>query len=91
MQRNLGRDQVANITNSEEWSCLVCDPTQIYEHRARYYFLYRLNKVQGFGHSKITKTSHIQPKRKSDKLSMKAEHIIQSSNNFIEENIGNYL
>ena len=90
MQRNLGKDQVANITNSEEWSCLVCDPTQIYEHKARYFNLYRLNQNAGFRNSKTNEKRHMQSKRKSDILSRKAEHIIQSSNNFIEENIGNF-
>ena len=89
LQRNLGRENYSKITNSEEWSCLVCDPIQIYKHKAKYYSLYRLNKNPEFQRQKIKETRHMISKRKSDALSRKAENILRSQNNFIEENIGN--
>ena len=88
MQRNLGREKVANITNSEEWGCLVCEPKQIYEHKARYFSLYRLNKIPGFRKSKVKEKRCALTKRKSNALSRKAEKILQSPHDFIEENIG---
>jgi hypothetical protein len=36
----LGRKCVSEISSSEEWKCLVCDPKQIYELRALYYALF---------------------------------------------------
>ena len=89
LQRNLGRENYSKITNSEEWSCLVCDPIQIYKHKVKYYSLYRLNKSPEFQRQKPKDTRHMISKRKSDVLSRKAENILQSQNNFIEENIGN--
>ena len=88
MQRNLGREKVTNITNSEEWGCLVCEPKQIYDHKARYFSLYRLNKIPGFRKSKVKEKRHNLAKRKSNTLSRKAEKILESSHDFIEENIG---
>jgi hypothetical protein len=40
LQRNLGRKTLSEISSSEEWKCLVCNPTQIFEQRALYYALY---------------------------------------------------
>lgn len=91
LQRNLGREKYSKITNSEEWSCLVCNPIQIYKHKVQYYSLYRLNKSPEFQRQKPKDTRHMISKRKSDVLSRKAENILQSQNNFIEENIGEAL
>ncbi len=44
IQRNLGRKFLANISNAEEWMCLVCDPRQIYKFRAEYYVLVKFVK-----------------------------------------------
>ena len=88
MQRNLGREKVANITSSEDWGCLVCEPKQIYEHKARYFSLYRLNKIPGFRKTNVKEKGLALSRRKSSTLSRKAEQILQSSHNFIEENIG---
>ena len=88
LQRNLGREKVFDITASDDWGCLVCDPKQIYEHKAKYYSLYHLNKIPGFRKVQEKGKRYALTKRKSDLLSRKAEQILQSSQNFIEENIG---
>ena len=88
MQRNLGREKIVEITSSEDWGCLVCDPTQIYEHKAKYFSLYRRNKSPAFRKSRFREKKHVFAKRKSDSLSRKADKILNSSQNFIEENIG---
>ena len=88
IQRNLGRETVVSIKDSNDWGCFVCHPQQIYEHKARYYSLYRLNKIPGFQTMPYKPKNMIPGKRKSDALFRKAEHIIHSSQHFIDENIG---
>jgi len=39
IKRNLGRDGLKNITESDEWACFECDNSQITYLRAQYYFL----------------------------------------------------
>ena len=91
VQKNLGREQFDHISNSEEWSCLICTPTQIYKHKALYYSLYRFNLIFEGRRSEIKEKRRATSKQKSDILSTKAQHILKSSNNFIEENIGNII
>ena len=88
IQRNLGRETVVSIKDSNDWGCFVCHPQQIYEHKARYYSLFRLNKIPGFQTMPYKPNNMIPGKRKSDALFRKAEHIIHSSQHFIDENIG---
>ena len=86
--RNLGRETIVRIKDSNDWGCFVCNPQQIYEHKARYYSLYRLNKIPRFQTMLYKPKNMIPGKRKSDALFRKAEHIIHSSQHFIDENIG---
>ena len=88
MQRNLGREKIHEITSSEDWSCLVCDPKQIYKHKATYYSMYLRNKNDSLTKVSVKEKKHLFTKRKSDSLYRKADQILNSSHNFIEENIG---
>ena len=87
MQRNLGRERVVELTNSEDWGCLVCDPTQIYKQKATYFALYQCNKSPDFARKRIKVKRHA-PAKRSNSLSRKADEILNSPQNFIEENIG---
>ena len=68
---------------------MICKPLQIYKHKAIYYSLYQFNRISDSRRSKIKEKGSAISKQKSDILSTKAQHILKSSNNFIEENIGN--
>ena len=70
---------------------MICIPKQIYKHKAIYYSLYRFNLISKSTQSKIKEKRRESSKQKSDILSTKAQRILKSSNNFIEENIGNII
>ena len=90
MQRNLGRERIVEITSSEDWGCLVCDPTQIYPQKATYFALYQHNKSPDFARKRVKVKRHVTAKR-TNLLSRKADKVLNEPQNFIEENIGMYF
>ena len=90
MQRNLGRERIVKIMSSEDWGCLVCDPTQIYPQKATYFALYQHNKSPDFARKRVKVKRHVTAKR-ANLLSRKADKVLNEPQNFIEENIGLYF
>merc|ERR1712223_1984422 len=83
LTRNLGARAVREITKSEEWCCLLCDPTPIQTLKATYMKIYKSQE-------------EIKEKRKLDrkKGNLKAKYNmpkkpapVKSPRNFLEENI----
>lgn len=44
LQRNMGREYITEITSSDTWKCLRCNPRQLDDLRALYYHIY-INQV----------------------------------------------
>ncbi len=92
-QRNLGRKVVSEISTSEEWRCLVCDPKQIYEQRALYYALFmhqqeikasRPPKKENQGARR--KSAQVSAPKPAEELKPEEPELIFSAENFISEN-----
>lgn len=47
IKRNLGRTELTEIENSDDWKCFECKPKQIREQRALYYSIYKYWKANG--------------------------------------------
>lgn len=97
-QRNLGRKFVSEISSSEEWKCLVCDPKQIYELRALYYELYinqkdilekklKRQEEQAKRRSSVSATPK-KTEKPAEEAIPEAPEMIFSSDNFLEDNFG---
>ena len=87
MQRNLGRKTLSEISSSEEWKCLVCDPKQIYEQRALFYAIFQ--HQQELKPKRRDQSAGKGVKRKSAVQIVKLEPqqlIHFSADNFVEEN-----
>lgn len=75
LQRNLGRKFVSEITSTEEWKCLACDPKQIYELRALYHAVYT--------HQEELKAK----KSRKGSVDKKSPAGSESGENFLDENL----
>ena len=95
----MGRKCLSDISSSEEWKCLVCDPKQIFELRALYYALFthqqELKAKKG-----VRKEG--QPRRKSslpteagdkeeDEVVADETKVTFSAENFLDENFDEAL
>ena len=93
----MGRKFVAEISSSEEWKCLVCDPKQIYELRALYYALFinqkdilekKMKKLEE--QSQRKSSMHATPKKASDQANEEVQpeepEMVFAADTFLDEN-----
>merc|ERR1711971_742178 len=86
--RNLGGRALREITKSEEWSCLLCDPTPIQNPQAIYMKLYKSQDEIKDKRAKDREEARKNKKPKKEAVSKKEKDaLVKSPKNFLEENI----
>jgi len=86
--RNLGGRALREITKSEEWSCLLCDPTPIQNLQAIYMKLYKSQDEIKEKRAKDREEARKNKKPKKEAVSKKEKDaLVKSPKNFLEENI----
>lgn len=91
IQRMFGARALREITKSEEWNCLVCDPKPLYPLKAIYYCVYK--KQEEFKtrrDEEIKKEKDRQAARRARAgapTNKEKEDLVKSPKNFLEENI----
>merc|ERR1711971_807274 len=86
--RNLGGRALREITKSEEWSCLLCDPTPIQNLQAIYMKLYKSQDEIKDKRAKDREEARKNKKPKKEAVSKKEKDaLVKSPKNFLEENI----
>merc|ERR1711971_616581 len=87
--RNLGGRALREITKSEEWSCLLCDPTPIQNLQAIYMKLYKsqdeIKEKRAKDREEARKNK--KPAKKEAVSKKEKDALVKSPKNFLEENI----
>jgi len=92
IQRNLGRQKLAEITSSEEWKCLCCDPKQLYEKQALFWAVWQRYKSGNYKKpSDIKKEKEKQKKEAAKKAATEKQkrgaRLVKDPKNFVDENL----
>ena len=87
ISRNLGARSLREITKSEEWSCLLCDPTPLYAIKAIYYCVYKNQTEIKERREQERQKAILKRAERKDKLAKEREALVKSPKNFLEENI----
>jgi len=86
--RNLGGRALREITKSEEWSCLLCDPVPIQSLKAIYMKLYKSqDEIKDLRAKDREEARKNKPKKKADVSKKEKDALVKSPKNFLEENI----
>jgi len=86
--RNLGGRALREITKSEEWSCLLCDPTPIQSLQAIYMKLYKSqDEIKDLRAKDREEARKNKPKKKEVVSKKEKDALVKSPKNFLEENI----
>jgi len=89
LSRILGSRALREITKSEEWSCLVCDPKPIYSLKAMYFCVYKSQEEikDRWEKDRENREKARKPAKKPDPLAKEKDALVKSPQNFLEENI----
>jgi len=88
LTRNLGARAVRDITKSEEWCCLLCDPLPIQSLKATYLKIYKSQDEIKEKRAKEREENKLKNKVKKTEVSKKEKDaLVKSPKNFLEENI----
>lgn len=95
LQRNLGSRALREITKSENWNCLLCDPKPIYSLKAVYYCLYKnqdeIKERREKEREKEKEKEKEKRKRKSDVTAKEKDALIKSPQNFLGTFINDFV
>merc|ERR1711874_859975 len=87
LTRNLGARAVREITKSEEWCCLLCDPTPIQSLKATYLKIYKSQDEIKEKRAKDREEAKLKAKKKNEVSKKEKDALVKSPKNFLEENI----
>jgi len=87
LTRNLGARAVREITKSEEWCCLLCDPTPIQTLKATYLKIYKSQEEIKEKRAKDREEAKLKAKKKNEVSKKEKDALVKSPKNFLEENI----
>ena len=82
--RNLGGRALREITKSEEWSCLLCDPTPIQSLKAIYMKLYKSqDEIKELRSKDREEARKNKPKKKEAVSKKEKDALVKSPKNFL--------
>merc|ERR1712066_775730 len=87
LTRNLGARAVREITKSEEWCCLLCDPLPIQTLKATYLKIYKSQEEIKEKRAKDREEAKLKNKKKNEITKKEKDALVKSPKNFLEENI----
>jgi len=88
LARCVGGRALREITKSEEWACLLCDPTPIIQLKATYMKLYKCQEEIKERRANDRKEANKNKSKKKEAVSKKEKDaLVKSPKNFLEENI----
>merc|ERR1719510_2021691 len=86
LNRNLGSKALREITKSEEWMCLLCDPKPLYPQKAMYYCAYKSQDQIKSMREADREKEKLKRRNKGVSKSEK-DAVVKNPQNFLEENI----
>merc|ERR1711899_166478 len=89
LNRNLGSKALREITKSEEWCCLLCDPKPLYPQKALYYCAYKSqDQIKQMREAEREKEKlRRQASRNRGASKSEKDALVKNPQNFLEENI----
>jgi len=89
LNRNLGSKALREITKSEEWMCLLCDPKPLYPQKAMYYCAYKSQDQIKSMREADREKEKLKRQNSRNKGVSKSEKdaVVKNPQNFLEENI----
>merc|ERR1739848_223925 len=89
LNRNLGSKALREITKSEEWMCLLCDPKPLYPQKALYYCAYKSqDQIKQMREADREKEKlRRQASRNRGVSKSEKDAVVKNPQNFLEENI----
>merc|ERR1719412_1950364 len=89
LNRNLGAKALREITKSEEWMCLLCDPKPLYPQKAMYYCAYKSQDQIKSMREADREKEKLKRQNSRNKGVSKSEKdaVVKNPQNFLEENI----